>query len=245
MAVVSVLAILGLAIASPLAHGEPIFQANGAVYSHYFNRGLRLYDGWSAQPSIAAGYREKGIGSFVGELWWQLPLEDSEQGISEFVQTDFRLAYVVKTGPLEMSLGNQWTGFSNGRPRQYGPTREVFASLGVDLMLSPTFRLSQDYGGLYNQYLEINLSHTIDSGLFQELFVVSPSIDMGFAGNASRLYEGNGLVQVTYGVELPVRLSLVEPDDIVIAPGFFYTDGVDAAAANETWGGIRLRYALK
>ena len=212
------------------------WDTNLDLFSSYMFRGLDLYDGLSAQPSVQPhiGLGEKA--TLNGILWLQAPLSQ-RSGVQEFFEVDTGLSVDYTFSRATFSIGNYWYSYpSGGGPL---PSRaEVWGAVALDTMLAPTFTVFYEYERYDMEYYDINLSHTFEkSG--EGAFNVTLFMDLGFAGNAEKLYADNGLVQITSGISTAVDVA-----GFVLNPVVSYTASEDRNTVNKVWGGVTMCYSF-
>lgn len=214
-------------------------SAATALYSDYMFRGFDLYDGTSIQPNLGAKY-DTGFGTIGGSLWMHLSGEGDRQD-EKFTELDETLTYTINVGAATLQLGNAWYTYPDDSD-EIVDTAEVFGVVSIDdssfntlFSLTPTLSVYHDYREFDAQYYELNFSHTVEPEWLGEGFNATPFVAFGFASNAEKVYDNNGLVQITWGVSSTVPLG-----ELSLIPSVNYTHKVDDATVNELWFGTSL-----
>ena len=214
-------------------------NAATAVFSDYMFRGFNLYDGTSIQPSVGAKY-DTGMGTVGGSLWMHLSGEGDRQE-EKFTELDETLTYSVAFGPATVQVGNVWYTYPDDTDA-IKDSAEVFGVLSVDdsefnsvFTLTPTLSVYHDYREYDAQYYELGISHPLTPKWLGEGFNVTPFAAFGFASNAEKVYNDNGLVQITWGLSSTVPLGIFS-----LTPSVNYTHKIDDATVNELWFGTTL-----
>ena len=206
-------------------------------YTDYMFRGFNLYDGVSIQPSVAASYDAGDYGSFGASVWSHLSGEGEVSPTKKFTEVDYTASYNKSFGIVGISLGHIWYTFP-GYTDQFPNSNEVFASIALDTLLTPTLSAYHDYDEFDAQYYELGLSHTIETDALGEGFNVTPFVTAAFASNAEKVYADDGLVHVTFGASFDAKLG-----DITISPSLNVTRESDDLAQNEFWVGTSFSWS--
>lgn len=209
-----------------------------SFYSDYMFRGFNLYDGVSVQPSVAGTYTFGDFGTVGGSVWAHLSSEGDRKQES-FTEVDYTLTHTITFDPISFTIGHAWYTY----PRdQYGlsvPSNELFLVVGLDAFLSPSLSIYQDYREFDTQYYEISLSHEAALPFLGEGALATPFMSVGFASNGEKIYEDDGLVQLTTGVAFDAKVG-----ELNLQPSLNYTYGVDDNTVNEFWIGTKLSYSF-
>ena len=209
-----------------------------ALYSDYMFRGFNLYDGSSVQPSATVNW-DTGFGTVSGSLWMHLSAEGDRQA-EKFFEMDETLTYTINVEPLVIRAGHIWYSYPDGND-PVKDTNEAFVTLVLNdegmtpFSLTPTFSVYEDYREFDTQYYEFGISHSFHPDSFAENIKIVPFAAFGFASNAEKAYDDNGLVQITEGVSLPINAG-----PFTITPVCNYSHKVDDNTVNEFWLGTTL-----
>lgn len=196
-----------------------------------------MYDGASIQPSLTGNY-DSGYGTLSANLWMHLTGDSGNQA-ERFTELDQAIKYSNEIGPVTFSVGNFWYSYSDyGDGSDIADTSEVVGSILLDAPLSPVFTYYRDYRELDADYYEIGLSHEF-SGLDSNDTTLVPFVAFGFASNAEKVYEEDGLEHVTTGASLNMSVG-----DVSVVPNINYTFKVDDTTVNQFWFGMTLGYSM-
>jgi hypothetical protein len=205
------------------------------VFSDYMFRGLLLYEGASIQPSVTISY-DTGFGSLTVSEWMHFSAE-TQRTESRFTELDSVLEYSHSVGALTFAVGHIFYSFSDyGDGSDIADTSEVYSTLMIDTLLSPTVSFYHDYQEYDAQYYELALSHDFALPGGPEDLTLSPSLAFGFGSNTEKLYaDSGGFDQITAGVALGIPLGAVS-----MTPALYYTFGIDDFVDNRFWFGVNL-----
>lgn len=84
--------------------------------------------------------------------------------------------------------------------------------------ISSTASSYGDYRRSNAQYYELSFAKSFSASLLNKEFQLRPNVTTGFASNSEDVYEDNGLVQITPGVESPFAVGA-----ITLSPQLYYT----------------------
>ena len=161
---------------------------------------------------------------------------DQESGMERFTEVDWTIKYEYSWDPVSVAVGYLWYRYPTG---DVADTDEFFATLGYDWdVLNPTLSFYQDTDLFDNQYYELTLSHEFSDVLGEET-ATTPYVTFGFASDAEKVYEENGLVVVTAGTALSFAWG-----PVTVSPNINYTFKVDDNTVNNFWFGTNLSYSF-
>ena len=200
------------------------------AFSDYMFRGFRLFNGNSIQPSLNLHYNTDA-GNFTAGAWSHLSA-DNEASSERFTEIDYTLKYEKAFDGFTIALGNIFYAYPSDKTN-IPQSNEVFATLALNVPLTPTLTVYHDYRAFDAQYYELGFSHTFDKICGAENATLTPFTSFGFASNADKVYADNGLVQVTTGVS-----SAITVGSAVVTPVINYTSKVDDLTANQLWFGM-------
>ena len=137
---------------------KPTASADVGVFSKYIWRGYELSDdSIMIQPSATVGYK-----GFSINLWGNLDtkLDDGDPTTSdkkEWTETDLTLAYERSFGMIGLGVGYIYYGLDG-----VDDSEEVYLSVGMDILLSPTLTIYREIAHLPGWYLNLGISHSFD-----------------------------------------------------------------------------------
>lgn len=151
-----------------------------SVLSAYIWRGQELSrNSFVIQPSATLGYK-----GFSMNVWGNLDTKpysavDANYG-AKYTETDYTLSYSKKFGILQLTPG--YIYYSLGAPYSGGTapldSQEVFLSMGLDTILSPTLTVYKEIDHYHQWYFLLGISHT---------FELSKRVGLKLAATASYL----------------------------------------------------------
>jgi len=181
-----------------LGSSTPVASADVGIYSQYIWRGIAFSKNSAViQPSATVEYY-----GFSMNLWGNLdtafPIDDKTKQ-NQWNETDFTVAYSRDVGPVGVGLGYIYYGLDT-MDAAYD-SQEVYLSLGLDVLLSPTLTTYREISYYEGWYLNFGVSHSF------ELTEGGVSLDLGASvgyldvdGDVG--YFDDGLVSA--GVTIPI-----------------------------------------
>ena len=175
-AVVAVIGFLALIFSSTnlwaAEEAKPTASADVSVLSQYIWRGYELSkDSVVIQPSITVGYKD-----FNFNLWGNLDTDvySDPRGQSQFNETDMTLSYGKTFGMVNVGVGYIYYGLDG-----VDDSQEIYLSLGLDTLLSPTLTVYREIAHLPSWYISLGISHS---------FELPKKITLDLAGSAGYYY---------------------------------------------------------
>jgi hypothetical protein len=132
---------------------KPTADLTVSALSQYIWRGQELsQDSIVIQPSMTVEY--KGFGF---NLWGNLDTDyyDSEADTNTWNETDMTLSYSRGFGPVSATAGYIYYGLEG-----LDDSQEVFVSLGLDVLLSPTVTIYREFSHYPSWYITAGVSHS-------------------------------------------------------------------------------------
>jgi hypothetical protein len=213
-----------------------------ALNSDYMFRGQNLYDGISVQPSVGATY-DTGFGQITGLLWMHTSAEGDRQA-EKFFEMDEDLTYSYTWDPVTFTVGNYWYTYPDDSD-DFNDTAEFLVGASLDdselspFPLNPTLTWYKDYREFETSYFELTFSHTVETDALGKGFATTPYVTFGFAANADKVYEDDGLEHVAVGTSFDLKVG-----DIALTPTVNYNFKVDDLTTNEFWVGLTFGYSI-
>lgn len=134
---------------------KPSASADIAVLSKYVWRGFELSkNSIVIQPSATVSYKDVSF-----NLWGNLDTDvygtDRDEG--QFNETDMTLSYDKSFGIVNMGVGYIYYGLDG-----IDDSQELYLSLGLDTLLSPSLTIYREIAHLPSWYLSFGISHSIE-----------------------------------------------------------------------------------
>lgn len=222
----------------------PSVSADITAASKYVWRGLLLTDDPVLQPSLTVDYKALSL-----NVWGNTDLTDVNGTPGETNELDYTLDYSFSVNKVNLSLGVIQYTFPH---TAFEPTTEIYGSVGISTLLSPTVAIyydSDEVGGLYGT---LGISHSFSLGDVYR--GISPSLDLsGSIGYATSDWnEGYYGVNSSGLVDLLLTAGLSIPIDehLSIGPFISFSQVVDSdlqdavADDNATFFGATLSYGF-
>ena len=186
-----VLALLSLAAAPASADAEYALDFASA----YVWRGITFTDGAVFQPSVTAS-NDSG---FAINVWGSLDIDDANDMSGEFNEIDLTASYGFGTDAVSAEVGFIEYLFPN---TPFAGTREIYATVGWDVVAAPSFSLYYDIDEVKDFYANFGV---LFGGDASDALAWSVSLSAGYAGDdfaaaynglSGGMYDGN----VTFGL---------------------------------------------
>ncbi|MDY6954645.1 MAG: TorF family putative porin, partial [Thermodesulfobacteriota bacterium] len=210
----------------------PSADLSVAALSAYIWRGTELSkESIVLQPSMTVGYK-----GFSANVWGNLdtdPHENLGVDMNTWNETDFTLAYGKDFGSVSAELGYIYYALEGA-----DDTQELYLSLGLDTLLSPTLTIYRDFAQYPGWYLLLGISHTVE---------LKENLALELAGSVSYLAGDNeddypeidddgaptgdkfsGLHDGTISVSLPITVT----EYVTVTPSIAYVLPLSSDAEN-------------
>lgn len=169
----ALLGILCTGIAASTAWAEeekPTADLSVSALSKYVWRGFELSkDSLVLQPSMTVGYK-----GFSFNLWGNLDTDEhvyfgrvDDENSSSWNETDMTIAYNGSCSYADYGIGLIYYAVDNLQD-----TQEIFVSVALKTLLTPTLTMYRDYDALPGAYISLGISHSF--GVTEDL-----SLDLG------------------------------------------------------------------
>lgn len=188
------------------AEDKPMAEASVSLLSKYVWRGYELSkDSLVIQPAMSISYKGAGI-----EFWGNLDTDYYPTGSSNWNETDVTLFYDGSYEKLGYGAGWMYYALEDG----YDDTQEIYATLGYDVILSPTFSFYYDIDDLSGAwYATIGISHT---------FEIAEKYDLDLGFTVGYLDDNEGY-DVFHDGLLSVSMIFPVNDYVSIVPELYYS----------------------
>lgn len=156
---------------------KPTAELDLGVFSQYIWRGLeQSYNSIVIEPSVTLGYQ-----GFSFNIWGNMDTDRHTQGSDEteskYTETDFTLSYSKTFGLFKLGGGYIYYALDGAKD-----TQEVYASVGLDTILSPTLTIYRDIASNPSWYFNLGVSQSVP--LFEK-------ITLDLAASAGYYYSDN------------------------------------------------------
>ena len=156
--------------AAPAAAPEeekPTGDVSVAVLSQYIWRGYELSrNSIVIQPSMTIGYK-----GFTANVWGNMDTKAYYAGTdagksygSTWNETDYTLSYSKTIGLFNVGAGYIYYGLGalNKDAPKRADSQEIFASVGLNTLLTPTLTVYKEIGSYRQTYYLLGISHTFE-----------------------------------------------------------------------------------
>ncbi|MDT8392169.1 MAG: hypothetical protein RRC34_16835 [Lentisphaeria bacterium] len=224
------------------------------LYSHYVWRGMLLTDDPVVQPSVTVGFA-----GFALNVWGSIDTTDlNERGTGgptyRMQELDFTLSYDVTVADV-VNLGIGYIEYTfPGTP--FPRTSEVYASVGLDVILEPTLAVYWDFDEVEGFYANLSVGHTFE---LTESLQLSLGAALGWGDkNYYEYYFGgwadpeSSLADYTFSASLDYAVNDAFSISFILAySDFVETDVAEAAEAGyynddeaSIYGGVSFSYSF-
>jgi len=134
---------------------KPSASADVGVFSQYIWRGYELSkDSIVIQPSVTVGYKDIGF-----NLWGNLDTDiyNDTRDEAQFNETDMTLSYDKSFGIVSMGVGYIYYALD-----AIDDSQEVYLSVGLDTLLSPSLTVYREISHLPAWYISLGISHSFE-----------------------------------------------------------------------------------
>jgi len=143
---------------------KPTADFSVSALSKYVWRGQELSrDSIVIQPSMTVGYK-----GFSANLWGNLDTDpyvaNSDDDSTNWTETDVTLSYSKTLGLFNLGAGYIYYGLagSNENGADYHDSQEVYASVGLNTLLTPTLTIYKEIGYYHQWYFLLGVSHAFE-----------------------------------------------------------------------------------
>ena len=160
---------------------KPTAGVDLGVFSQYIWRGEALSkNSLVIQPSVTLGY--KGVSLNV---WGNLDTDSKPWNGAKYNETDITLSYAKTIGITKLTGGYIYYALDETPTSK--DTQEIFGSVGLNVLLSPTLTVYRDISAFPGWYINLGVSHSIE---------IVDKITFDLAGSAGYYYsDSNSLVE--------------------------------------------------
>ena len=135
---------------------KPTAAVDMGVFSQYIWRGFeQSYNSVVIQPSVTLGYEGFSFNVW-GNMDTDLHTRGSDTSESKYTETDFTLSYAKTLGMFKLSGGYIYYALTLATY----DSQEVFASVGLDTILSPTLTVYREIAHSPAWYFNLGISHS-------------------------------------------------------------------------------------
>jgi len=135
---------------------KPTAAVDMGVFSQYIWRGFeQSYNSVVIQPSVTLGYEGFSFNVW-GNMDTDLHTRGSDTSESKYTETDFTLSYAKTLGMFKLSGGYIYYALTLATY----DSQELFASVGLDTILSPTLTVYREIAHSPAWYFNLGISHS-------------------------------------------------------------------------------------
>jgi len=230
---------------SARAEDKPEADLTTGFYSQYIWRGFAFSrDSLVIQPSMTVSYKGFGV-----NLWGNLDTEqyaaDEADKTSNFNETDLTLSYDGSAGKIGYGGGYIYYGLEGVKDSQ-----ELYATVSVDTLLSPSLTVYKEITGLQGWYAKLGIGHSLE--LAKDI-----SLDLGASVS---YFDDQADYNALHDGVLSASLTLPVAEYITVSPQLYYSfplsskakdylkdanSGlIDKAKADYVYGGLAVSMAF-
>jgi uncharacterized protein (TIGR02001 family) len=227
------------------AEDKPEADLTMGFYSQYLWRGFALSrDSLVIQPSMTVSYKGLGV-----NLWGNLDTEQyaaaDEDKTGNFNETDLTLSYDGSAGKIGYGVGYIYYGLDGIKD-----TQDVYATVSVDTMLSPSLTIYRDITGLKWLYAKAGIGHSLE---------LSKDVSLDLGASVGYLDDNADYNELHDGV-LSAAVTLPVAEYLTVSPQLYYSfplgskakdylkaansATIDKAKADYIYGGLAVSMAF-
>ncbi|MFH1511620.1 MAG: TorF family putative porin [Candidatus Woesearchaeota archaeon] len=188
---------------------------NVDLLSKYVSRGFQYSKGPVIQPSISATH-SNSYGDFTVIGFLNI---DSEQRLPN--EANLTVDFSKTIGRTSVSLGYTYLTFPNTFSKD---TQEVYARMGLDVLLNPSLCVVHDFGDGKGTYAEFSAGRVL-KGL-----PVSLEVALGY--NSHYYRERSGLSHAEFRIGFPMKIT----NNLVVTPKVCYSKFLDNDFEDHLYG---------
>ena len=167
---------LGSLSAYAVEEEKPIASADVGVFTKYIWRGWELSDdSLVVQPSITVGYKGFSVNVWANaDTAFDDDRDPATDDKSQLNETDLTFGYDTSFGPVGVGVGYIYYGLDG-----IDDSEELYLSVGLDVLLSPTLTIYREISHLPGWYLNLGVSHS---------FALPKGISLDLSGSIGYYY---------------------------------------------------------
>jgi uncharacterized protein (TIGR02001 family) len=216
---------------------KPAADLTMGAYSQYVWRGFAFSDGSVViQPSMTVSYK-----GFAANLWGNLDTDEKGLDTANFNETDMTLSYDGSFDKIGYGVG--WIYYNIDG---VADTQELYLSVSVDTLLSPTLTYYTDIAHLPGTYITMGISHAV---AVAEGMALDLGAQVGYLdddADYSEFHDGRVSASMTFPIndyisvtpELYYSFALTSESELAIAGGSYDADD------NHFYGGVSASLAF-
>ncbi|MCM8537907.1 MAG: hypothetical protein NE334_18340 [Lentisphaeraceae bacterium] len=186
------------------------------VYDKYIWRGLQFNEEGVNQGSLTISYDAGDLGTFSGNVWYNLDLDSENGNSSEFSEVDYTAYWSKSFDDLSLSGGIIYYDFSEVG---LGSTKEVYVSASYNTILSPSLTVYYDFEDVDGFYANFSIGHTVELGFLDSTLNLGANIGYADQDMAAGYYTGESGFS-NYALSAAVNFPLLE--NVTLTPSIMY-----------------------
>jgi len=213
-----------LAAGAAAEEGDWALALDAAYQGKYVWRGVNLVDDPVVQPSVGLSHKS----GLSGSIWGNLETTDYNGNSGEFTELDYTVDYSWTWEKLALAAGAIYYDFPNTGADS---TTELYASAGLDVLLSPTLTVYRDVDEVEGTYVSLGASYSSAESIEPVPGIVasadfSAAIGHGSSSHNDAYYghDGVGLTDLLLSASLPV---VIKESGWTVTPSVSYSTLLD------------------
>ena len=175
------------------------------LYNQYVWRGYELSkDSLVIQPSFSVDYNGFGV-----NLWGNFDTDQYDLDKGNWNETDLTISYSGAVSGVTYDIGYIYYALEDGEE----DTQEVYATLGLDALLSPTFGIYRDVDNNPGWYISLGVGHSF---VISETLILELGAQVGYVDDDqdySAFHDGLISLSLSYSIN----------DHIALTPELYYS----------------------
>ena len=149
--------------------------------SKYVWRGLTFNENLVNQGGITAGL-DTDLGSFSANIWYNMDLHDENDEEYNFTEVDYTLAWEKEFDMMTLGAGVITYEFPQADTAG-DTTTEIYASLGLGIILSPSVTVYYDVDNTNSTYVSFGAGHDFELEALNTTLSIGGALGYASAGN--------------------------------------------------------------
>jgi uncharacterized protein (TIGR02001 family) len=190
---------------------KPTAELAMGAYSQYVWRGFAFSDkSVVLQPSLTVSYQ-----GFAANLWGNLDTDEVGLDTANWNETDMTVSYDGAAGKIGYGVG--WIYYNVDGAAD---TQELYATISVDTLLSPTLTYYTDIAHLPGSYVTLGISHSLP---------VAEGLALDFGAQVGYLDDEADYSELHDGV-LSASMTFALNDYVSLTPELYYSLALSSEA---------------
>ena len=218
------------------------FSIDQSIQSKYVFRCIAINDEVVNQGAATAAF-DTDLGTFSANIWYNLDLHDENDDQYDFTQVNYNLGWEKELDILTLGAGLIQYQFPQASS---GNTTEIYASVGVNMILSPSVTVYHDVDNVSSTYISLGAGHDFEIEALNTTLSIGGTL--GHAGSGSDTTYGDKFDGGLTDAALTASLLFDITESLSLSPFITVTTLLDDARNNDDndniFAGVNLSYTF-